>query len=87
MQQTIRDVADQALFDPKAIRTHFPKVCVSHIVGTRTFWAGIWGEMGLKKKYHSRSSEGREIRFFSIEGFNHFVSVSQNLPSRRGKLQ
>ncbi|KIK69422.1 hypothetical protein GYMLUDRAFT_647231 [Collybiopsis luxurians FD-317 M1] len=73
MEQTIRDVADQALFDPKAIQTHFPKVEISHIVGTRTFWPCIWGEAELKKRYHSRPPEGCKMRFFSIDGFNHFA--------------
>ncbi|KIK69426.1 hypothetical protein GYMLUDRAFT_647330 [Collybiopsis luxurians FD-317 M1] len=38
MQQTISELSDQDLFDPKNTQNHFPKVHVSHILGTRTIW-------------------------------------------------
>ncbi|KIK69440.1 hypothetical protein GYMLUDRAFT_1002785 [Collybiopsis luxurians FD-317 M1] len=71
MQDTIRALGDQALFDPKNFQNCFPKVDIAYIGGTRSAWSCAWTEFQVKKRFQSK--EGRPMRFLDMDGWNHFV--------------
>ncbi|KAF9062043.1 hypothetical protein BDP27DRAFT_1234184, partial [Rhodocollybia butyracea] len=78
MQQTLCELAQQALFDGEAVQQWFPNVNVTYLGATRTNWAAAWAEMETKKRYHdvlNSLKQVRNINFFDIIGGNHFVSI------------
>ncbi|KIK69441.1 hypothetical protein GYMLUDRAFT_214581 [Collybiopsis luxurians FD-317 M1] len=75
VQEAVRELANQALFDPKNIEVCFPRADVAYIGATRTAWACAWAEIQVKKRY--RSKEGRQMRFLDMDGCNHFAHWDQ----------
>lgn len=80
MQQTLNDLAQRVLYDESLTQTIFPKVPVTFIGATRTNWQCAWGYLKTKERYEEEVAKGRKVRtmrFFVIEGGNHFVRIVQ----------
>ncbi|KAG6878224.1 hypothetical protein C0992_008439 [Termitomyces sp. T32_za158] len=78
MQPTLNDLAQRVLYDGRLTETFFPKVPVTYISATRTNWQCAWGYLKTKGRYEEEVAKGhkvRNMRFFVVEGGNHFVRM------------
>ncbi|KAK0497836.1 Alpha/Beta hydrolase protein [Armillaria luteobubalina] len=76
MSPKIKEMAQSVLFDESVVRSFFPQVPVTYMAASRSTWHCIWSILETKRIYQWHSNEGhktRQIRFFTIEGGNHFV--------------
>ncbi|KAL0062747.1 hypothetical protein AAF712_010369 [Marasmius tenuissimus] len=77
MQTVLRDMAQKVFYDEKLIKSYFPKVKITLIVGTRTNWHCIWGPMENKRRYDAHIAQAgktaRPVELYPIEGGNHFA--------------
>jgi hypothetical protein len=78
MQPTLKDMAQQVLFDEKFACKVLPKLEVVHIWCTRAQWYCVYGMMETERQYNEHVKQGhkvRPIRFIELEGANHFVRL------------
>lgn len=77
MQATLRTMAEKALFDEKLAKDVLPQLEVAYIYCTRSSWYPAFAYLTTKRLYQDHIKSGhtvRPIKFYTIDGANHFVN-------------
>nr|GAT48477.1 predicted protein [Mycena chlorophos] len=73
VQETLKEQARCALYDPDLIKNYFPNVTILHIALPETAPFPLWGYFTHKHDYEAFGAEGRATRFKMLERGNHFI--------------
>ncbi|KAJ8073170.1 hypothetical protein PM082_020039 [Marasmius tenuissimus] len=76
MQTVLRNNTERVFYDEQLIKSYFPKLKITFVVGTRTNWQCLWGPTETAKRYKAHIGEGkaaRPVKLYQIEGGNHFA--------------
>ncbi|KAF9254805.1 hypothetical protein L218DRAFT_1039964 [Marasmius fiardii PR-910] len=77
MQSTLKELSHRVFYDKGLVKSYFPDLKLTMIVGTKTNWMCAWGSLETQRRNDERLAEGataRPMKTYKILGGNHYVT-------------
>ncbi|KAG7087823.1 hypothetical protein E1B28_013762 [Marasmius oreades] len=76
MQTTLKEVSERTLYNERLVRTYFPDLKLTLVVGTKAAWLCAWTVLEVQSIHDARVARGaatRPTKTYKIMGGNHFA--------------